>query len=50
MGGNSFIFFYDNDELRICNQKPGAKFHSSNDYFFVLSYNDYTFWLHRNKQ
>ena len=23
-GGESFVFFYDEDKLRICTQKPGA--------------------------
>ena len=30
-GGNSFLFFYENDNLRICTQKEGASLASVNE-------------------
>ena len=35
-GGESFVFFYDEDKLRICTQKPGAYVLSTGNNIFYF--------------
>jgi hypothetical protein len=49
-GGQSFIFFYEDDQLRICTQKQGAKVLSTGGYLCIFSTQSYnSFLVNTNK-
>jgi len=49
-GGESFVFFYDEDKLRICSQKPGAEVLSIGSNLCVFGNPYCAFGVDKNKR
>ena len=49
-GGKSFVFFFDEDKLKICKQKKGAKVFSEGDLLCSFDFDNDTFSVFIDKE